>query len=111
MPILHRGPGPFPELARLAATLRRLSDDLDRISRGEHPGDDDLREAPLLMGWEVFVAPVPHLVGIVLGHPSIEDGHTCRTSELFTFDPAAGYARTLSRFYRLLPRPSVGSVQ
>jgi|SRR4051812_32655061 hypothetical protein len=111
VPVLHRGLGPFPDLARLAHVHRRLADDLDRIARGEHPKADDLQEAPLLMEWKVYLAPVPHLTGIVLGHPYIPDGHICHTSELFTFDPTAGYARTLSRFYRLLPRPVQGSVQ
>lgn len=111
MPVLHRGLGPFPDLARLAHVHRRLADDLDRIARGEHPEANDLQDAPLLMEWKVYLAPIPHLTGIVLGHPYIPDGHTCRTSELFTFDPTAGYARTLSRFYRLLPRPMPGSVQ
>lgn len=105
MTILHRGSGPFPELASLAAKYHRLADDLARIARGEHPSADDLRDAPLLMEWKVYLSPVPHLTGIVLGHPWIPDGHTCHTSELFTFDPTEGYARTLSRFYRLYPRP------
>lgn len=105
MPLLHRGAGPFPALAELAVRYRRLADDLDRIARGEHPSAEELRDAPLLMEWKVYIAPIPHLEGIVLGHPWIPDGHDCRTSELFTFDPTAGYARTLSRFYRLLPRP------
>lgn len=109
MPLMHRGTGPFPALAELAAKHRRLADDLDRIACGKHPTSDDLRDAPLLMEWKVYIAPIPHLSGIVLGHPWIPDGHDCRTSELFTFDPMAGYARTLSRFYRLLPRPTTES--
>ncbi|SFM71516.1 hypothetical protein SAMN05192568_104911 [Methylobacterium pseudosasicola] len=43
--------------------------------------------------------PVPHLVGIALGHPLLRDGQIW-TSELLTYDPERGYARTLSRFYR-----------
>jgi len=111
LPVIHRGLGPFPDLARIAHVHRRLADDLDRIASGEHPGSDKLRDAPLLMEWSVHLAPVPHLTGIVLGHPYIPDGHTCYTSELFTFDPTAGYARTLSRFYRLLPRPMQRTAQ
>jgi len=48
----------------------------------------------------VIAYPVPHLVGIVLGHPLLRDGEIW-TSELLTYDPERGYARTLSRFYRL----------
>ncbi len=83
-----------------------LAADLERVAQGEHPSEEDLRDAPLLMEWTVRLAPVPHLFGIVLGHPWIPDGYECRTSELFTYDPTIGYARTLSRFYRLLPRPA-----
>lgn len=101
MSVLHKGPGPFPELARIAARHRRLAEDLERIAGGHHPGADDLRDAPLLMEWRIRLAPAPHLVGIVLGHPVIPDGELCRTSELFTLEPDLGYARTRSRFYRL----------
>jgi hypothetical protein len=104
MPILNHGPGPFPHLARSAAKHRALAEDLERIARGEHPTPDDLRNAPILFEWHVFLAPVPHLEGIVFGHPYISDGHICRTSELSTLDPQSGYARTFSRFYRLRPR-------
>lgn len=106
MPVLHRGLGPFPDLARIAQVHRPLADDLDRIATGEHPGADDLQDAPLLMEWKVYLEPWPHLTGIVLGHPYIPDGYTCHTSESFTLDPTVGYARTRPRFYRLLPRPA-----
>ncbi|WP_342111345.1 DUF6634 family protein [Methylobacterium sp. SI9] len=104
MSILHRGPGPFPGLTNIAAKLRRLSDDLERIAQGRHPNAADLLNAPVLMNWQVYLVPVPCLTGIVLGHPRIADGHVCHTSQLFTYDPELGYARTFSRFYRLLGR-------
>ena len=99
--LLNRGRGPFPHLAALAHEHRALAEDLERIARGEHPSDEDLRDAPKLSGWRVFVLPIPHLIGTVVGHPDIGDGRLCRTSELVTFDPFSGYARTFSRFYRL----------
>lgn len=111
MSIQHRGAGPFPELARLAAKLRKLAEDLERIARGEHPSANDLRDAPLLFEWKVHLAPIPYLVGVVLGHPHLPDGHVIHTSELYTFDPGAGYARTRSRFYRLSPRSEIENVQ
>jgi hypothetical protein len=104
MPILNRGPGPFPHLARLACKLSALAEDLQRIARGEHPTERVLRDAPILTDWRVSLSPTPHLVGTVVGHPKIDDGRICRTSELITFDPVSGYARTFSRFYRLGPR-------
>ncbi|WP_081636472.1 DUF6634 family protein [Methylobacterium sp. 285MFTsu5.1] len=111
MSILHRGAGPFPELARLAYKLGKLAEDLERISKGEHPSESDLQNSPILFEWSVYIAPVPHLVGIVHGHPYLPDGGICHTSELYTFDPVSGYARTLSRFYRLSVRPEIETVQ
>lgn len=108
MPILNRGPGPFPHLARMAHKHRALADDLERIARGEHPTEDEMRDAPLLTDWRVYIFPLPFLLGTVFGHPEIGDGRICRTSELATFDPVAGYARTFSRFYRLGPRTRSG---
>lgn len=104
MSILNRGPGPFPELARRARKYRALAEDLERIARGEHPNDAILRSAPHLSDWRVYLHPLPYLLGTVVGHPQIENGQICRTSQLVTFDPIAGYARTFSRFYRLEPR-------
>jgi hypothetical protein len=111
MSILHRGAGPFPELARLASRLGKLAEDLERIARGEHPSSSDLRDAPILFEWRVYIAPIPHLVGLVHGHPHLPDGGICHTSELYTFDPDVGYARTLSRFYRLSPRLGIETVR
>lgn len=105
MSIVNRGPGPFPHLARDAMKHWALASDLERIARGEHPGPDDLRDAPVLFEWRVIIAPIPHLVGVVLGHPKIADGRMCRTSALITINPDIGYARTFSRFYRLEARP------
>lgn len=105
MPLINRGPGPFPHLALKATRFRALADDLDRIARGEHPTKADLRGAPLLARWSVALQPWPHLFGIVTGHPTVADGRPCRTSQLFTFDPVGQYARTESRLYRLAPLP------
>ena len=46
MSIVNRGPGPFPHLARDAMKHWALASDLERIARGEHPGPEDLRDAP-----------------------------------------------------------------
>ncbi|MCJ2138424.1 DUF6634 family protein [Methylobacterium sp. E-066] len=100
MSVLNQGPGPFPHLAETARQYRAIADDLDRIARGRHPGEGELRVAPRLWQWRVIAYPVHHLVGIVLRHPLLRDGQI-RTSELLTYDPERGYARTRSRFYRL----------
>jgi len=44
---------------------------------------------------------VPCLIGRPMGHPSIFDGKTACSSELFYLDPARGIARTMSRWYHL----------
>lgn len=110
MSILNSGRGPFPHLAVVASKYRQLADDLERVARGEHPTEAELRDAPRLTDWSLHLLPLPlpFLSGIVVGHPLIGDGRLCRTSEVMIFDPAAGYARTFSRFYRLGPR-RVGS--
>lgn len=101
MTIQNKGPGPFPQLARRAARYRALADDLDKIARGEHPTAANLEDAPMLFEWRLQIHPGPFLTGVVLGHPYIADGSSCYTSELITFDPVGGYARTMNRFYRL----------
>lgn len=66
------------------------------------PSPEDLQEAPLLDGW-IAVAEITGnlcLLGKVEGHPSIGSG-TISTSPLMKIDPEAGYARTVSRWYRL----------
>ncbi|CAO4171753.1 DUF6634 family protein [Methylorubrum populi] len=102
--ILNREPSPSPRLATAARKYRALADDLDAIARGQHPTADRLRDAPTLSRWRIVITPVPHLLGVVSGHPEIAEGHVCRTSAVFVFDSEKGYARTYSRFYRLGPR-------
>ncbi|MGE8131663.1 DUF6634 family protein [Methylobacterium sp. NPDC080182] len=101
MSILNIGPGPFPRLAKEAARYRRLAEDLEPIARGIHPDEMLLKDSPILYGWKFFFRPVPHLTGIVHGHPILSDGRMCYTSQLITLNPDRNYARTLSRFYRL----------
>ena len=50
--------------------------------------------------WALARRTVPCLIGNVTGHPSLGNGATA-TSELFYIDTERGYARTLSRWYRL----------
>ena len=75
------------------------------IAAGSVPGDEELAGAPLLSHWAVEVQPggIVRLVGVVIGHPSIRDGW-CTTSIVLAADVDAGWARTVSRYYRLGPR-------
>lgn len=101
MTILNIGPGPFPRLAKEAARYRRLAEDLEPIAQGIHPNEEFLENSPILYRWKFFFGPVPHLTGIVHGHPILSDGQMCYTSQLITLNPDRSYARTLSRFYLL----------
>ncbi|SKA31679.1 DUF6634 family protein [Consotaella salsifontis] len=81
--------------------LHRLVADLERIQNGDRPTRGDLADAPILDNWSLAMRLQPCLVGQVHGHPSIARGHRSVTSQLHLFAPHHGYARTLSRFYRL----------
>lgn len=85
----------------VAAGLREAA----RVAAGYVPNETDLAGAPLLSGWAVEPQEpdLIRLVGIVTGHPSIPDGW-CTTSIVLAADEEAGWARTVSRYYRLGPR-------
>ncbi|TXH35605.1 MAG: hypothetical protein E6Q98_15025 [Rhodospirillaceae bacterium] len=85
------------EIARLEA----LTADLRRILEGEGPTAADLKDAPFLNGWQHATRPLTCLTGMVEGHPDLGTGRYIRTSVLWSIDPAEGWARTFSRFYRL----------
>ena len=85
-----------PEIARYEA----LVTDLRNIAAGKLPTEADLGTAPLLDMWAMGTAPVPILVGAVHGHPVLR-GPVIRTTDIQVFAPELGWARTLSRFYRL----------
>lgn len=85
----------------LAARLRRLADDLDRIATGRAPTPADLENAPLLVDWQLtFTLHGLSLIGFVAGHP-ILGTKTIVTSPVWVLDRDLHWARTLSRFYCL----------
>ena len=62
----------------------------------------DLSGAPALDDWKVVCdGENAFLVGVVSGHPRIQDGRMTRTSLLVAMNRGKTWARTLSRFYRL----------
>lgn len=90
-----------PKKDTVAAGLREAA----RIAAGFVPGEAELAGAPLLSSWIVEVQPggLIRLVGSVSGHPTISDGW-CTTSVVLAADETAGWARTVSRYYRLGPK-------
>ena len=87
--------------------MRRRSFEL-AMSR---PSENDLALAPLLTSWLPVRGPAGihvALVGRVSGHPMISDGWI-RTSFLCGLDEQGAWARSTSRWYRLIDRttPSV----
>lgn len=68
------------------------------------PGKADLANAPALEQWRALLGAggMPVLWGVVTGHPQI-GADFMTTSRLIAIDAAMGWARTVSRWYRLGP--------
>jgi len=89
-----------PDLGR---RLRALADDCDRFERGRAVAAVMLQKAPLLTDWVPALTPQGvQLIGQVTGHPLLGDCAAAATPLWFA-DPDGGWARSLSRFYRLGP--------
>ena len=95
-------PQPFDRQTVLgtAMRLRVLSEDLLLLAEGLAPSSTDLDAAPYIEGWSIVPRAELALQGTVEGHPLIAAGPVL-TSGLYVLDREAGFARTLSRFYRL----------
>lgn len=91
--------------------LLRLASDLKAIRDNSGPTPSVLEDAPLLGNWERGGRPASCLFGNVCDHPMLLGmGRPIVTSDLWALAPDQGWARTLSRWYRLgLPRDA-GSV-
>ncbi|MBV8912170.1 MAG: hypothetical protein JOZ05_03895 [Acetobacteraceae bacterium] len=70
------------------------------IAYGHRPAEDELAGALIINNWSVVLRPLPCLIGGVHGQPSLR-GPVSATSGLCMFAPDLGWARTLSRYYRL----------
>lgn len=81
----------------LVVSLRSLADDLEVIGVRAVVPLPTVR----LDQWALAKRTVPCLIGTPTGHPRIDDGKPCFSSELYYLDPKAGLARTFSRWYRL----------
>ena len=99
-----------PDLGR---RLRALADDCERFERGRPVSPFMLQNAPFLEDWAPAITPQGvQLIGHVRGHPLLRDCAAV-TTPLWFADPDGGWARSLSRFYRLgspLDRDDIRSV-
>ena len=74
--------------------------DLEWLRAGVLSSIENLEDAPLLDNYAITLRDVPALKGRVVAHPVIGTT-TARTSAVFVMVPDLGWARTMSRFYRL----------
>jgi hypothetical protein len=87
--------------------LEKLLADLWVVGRSPFPfgrvyNDKTLRNAPLLEDWRPAIRATPCLVGLVTGHPTLSGSRRrIVTSDLWLISEELGFARSLSRWYRL----------
>lgn len=101
MTILVLPSGELTQIEDHLDRLRRLVADVEALASGRHPGAAAFATAPVIENWALATRWVPCLTGQFLGHPTIRSGRAGRTSDLWVHAPSLGYARTLSRLYRL----------
>jgi hypothetical protein len=93
------------DLAEDADIYRRLAGDLDLLATGWRPDDAALAAAPVLMLARFSSRPEACLTGFrVGGHPKLGDagpGRMCVTSGIITMSADDGWARTISRWWRI----------
>lgn len=76
-----------------------IIDAIDEAERG--PSPYDMVNAPLIENWWIeYIMGALRARGDLSGHPTIRDPHVT-TSAILSFDAAAGWLRTQSRFYHL----------
>ena len=90
---------PHGDLRGYIRRLETLVDHLKKLSEGRFPTNEELRQVPLLDRYQPAVRPADCLEGYVEGHPTLTGAMT--TSELWSFAPELGWARSTSRLFRL----------
>jgi hypothetical protein len=86
-----------------AERLEALARDLRKLLSEGAPRLGDHADAPLIDGWDYALRQDLCLTGTVSGHPARIGGpdKMTVTSGLWILDRTRGFARTLSRWYRL----------
>jgi hypothetical protein len=98
---IHRGLDTAgPKLLYQAERLEQLAADMRRMAAGGWPRTEDLNSAPIIDFWNLGSVSIPTLEGVTKGHPRLPAGPTT-TTEVWSIDLHQGWARTLSRLYRL----------
>ena len=91
------------DIERISAGLLEAA----KIADGYVPTETDLLGAPLISNWIIAMRPGdprPSLVGSITGHPTLGDTALSATSVVLAMSVDGGWARTVSRYYRLGPR-------
>jgi hypothetical protein len=82
--------------------VKSLAADMGRIHRGVAPEEVADGNIPILDRWVLGRQTVPCLMGFSTGHPELPgQGRLITTSDLWLLSEDMGWARTLSRWYRL----------
>ena len=92
----HRMSG---DLDGYISRLESLLAHLQALRTGKHPTAAEISAAPLLDNYRPALREAECLIGNVVGHPKLRGMMT--TSELWSFAPELGWARTFSSLYRL----------
>ena len=100
MPIIVGRQRIVGDVAGEIARLESLVSDLDHLGSGGMPTAEVLEAAPLLDPWCLGTCMLPCLVGGNTGHPTLRRRFV-QTTEIWALAPELGWARTLSRYYRL----------
>ena len=88
------------DLAGDIALLENLLADFRRVEDNDLPTREEIAGAPFLDDYVIDTREMPCLLGLVTGHPRIGPGPVT-TSQIWMFAGELGWARTLSRLYRL----------
>ena len=100
--VLFCGPdGPVGQFDYEIERLQRLVADLKAIKLGAAPSAQTLNSSPVIHLYTLAARDdCLCLKGVAEGHPRLGTRHVL-TSDLWVMAPRHGWARTLSRFYRL----------
>jgi hypothetical protein len=101
MPIIVTRRGILGDLESDLSSLEKLVVDLRRIAAGDMPTPASLGDAPRLDNYRIGHRQSLCLTGDCLDHPKL-DNMFITTSSLWAMSPEQGWARTHSRFYRLI---------